>query len=81
MITIFNRRELTITYSMERQANIRAVLSAHNIGYTVKVVGRGDDTRGRMGSFGENMALNCEYIIYVHKNDYEKAQSILGGPF
>ncbi|HWR23190.1 MAG TPA: hypothetical protein VN366_06890 [Feifaniaceae bacterium] len=78
MLTIFNRKELMTTYSLDQQAKIRERLSAHNIAYTVKTVGR-SDTRGRTGSFGENPAVHYGYIIFVHKNDYEKAQGVLGG--
>jgi len=30
--------------------------------------------RSRIGSFGQDMDLNYEYIIYVHKKDYEEAK-------
>lgn len=73
MITIFNRKELAITFSMEHQATIRNILVANNIGYFVRVVNHGNSTRARTGSFGENMKFAYEYIIYVRRNDYDKA--------
>jgi len=76
MITIFNRKELTITYSMEQQAKIRELLSAHKIDYYLKVVNR---NRARTGSFGLNMAVAYEYIFFVQKKDYAWAQAILAG--
>ena len=36
MLTIFNRKELITTMDMQRQANIRSVLSANGIAYTVR---------------------------------------------
>ena len=38
MITIFNRRELTITWDQARQAEIRSILSSNGIESTVKLV-------------------------------------------
>jgi len=81
MITIFNRKELYLTYSMNEQAKIRDKLSQMDIEYYVKTVNRmspspfARGTRSRTGSFGQNTDLNYEYIIYVHKKDYEQAKS------
>ena len=36
MLTIFNRKELITTMDMQRQFNIRSVLSANGIAYTVR---------------------------------------------
>ena len=36
MLTIFNRQELIITTNMNRQADIRIILSQNEIEYTVK---------------------------------------------
>ncbi|HZX21111.1 MAG TPA: hypothetical protein VFF25_01845 [Clostridia bacterium] len=82
MITIFNRKELYMTFSMEEQSNIRQVLSQNNIDYYIKTINRMSpsllgSSRGRRGSFGQNMSLNYEYIIYVHKRDYDTAKYII----
>ena len=83
MITIFNRKELCITYSMKEQAEIRNKLSQNNIAYSIRVINRmspslfGSGIRSRAGSFGQNMDFNYEYIIYVHKKDYEEAKHII----
>lgn len=83
MITIFNRKEITLTYSMSEQAKIRDKLSQGNIKYYVKTINRmspspfAGGTRSRTGSFGQNMDLNYEYIIYVHKKDYEEAKYVI----
>ncbi len=81
MITIFNRKELTIAISMEQQVKIRGLLDAHNIGYYIKVFNmftRGS-SRCHTGSFGINMDTAYEYKFYVHKDDFETAQAILSG--
>ena len=82
MINVFNRKELTITFSMEQQAKVRNILSQNDIRYIVKTINRNsssafNDTRARTGTFGQNMKLSYEYIIYVHKNNYDKAKAII----
>ena len=83
MITIFNRKEIYLTYSMSEQAKIRDKLSQANIKYYVKTVNRMSPSpfagvrRSRTGSFGQNMDLNYEYTIYVHKKDYEQAKYVI----
>ncbi|MEA5057017.1 MAG: hypothetical protein VB047_05600 [Anaerotignum propionicum] len=71
MITIFNRKELFITYSLEKQAEIRNLLSAHKIEYTISTMGNTWKANSR--GFGINTLAQIEYKIYVKKEDYEKA--------
>lgn len=85
MITIFNRKEVCTTYSMQVQSNVLTALRAAGIACYVKTVSRGSrDFIGRgnvtahTGSAGENPALTIQYIIYVHKNDYERCRPIVG---
>lgn len=79
MITIFNRKEVCLTYDVKRQSDVRDILHANGIDYTVQVRNRkspsplGAGSRARTGTFGENSALANEYKIFVHKDDYEKA--------
>lgn len=82
MISIFNRRELTITFSMAEQAKIRDILATNNIDYKLNVINRSnptvmDNTRAKMGTFGQNMDLAYEYVFYVHKNDYELGKALI----
>lgn len=83
MLTIFNRRELLTTFSMEEQNRVRDILSQNHIQYRIKTVnstagtafgGRG---RARTGSFGVSARCAYQYYIYVHKNDYAWAQSLI----
>lgn len=79
MITIFNRKELFVTFDMQKQAEIRQILQAHGIDYQIKVTNRkspspiGAGSRARTGTFGENLSIANEYRIFVHKDDYEQA--------
>lgn len=83
MITIFNRKELRIVFSMKEQMDIREALSNNNIDYYIRTINRmspsifSRGTRGRSGSFGQNIDLNYEYIFYVHKKDYDRARHII----
>lgn len=69
---------------MKEQAEVKAILSQNKIKYFVRIINRmspspfSKGTRARMGSFGQNMDLNYEYIIYVHKKDYEQAKYLIG---
>lgn len=83
MITIFNRKMVFASFSMESQAEIRNILDANGIKYYVKVVNRrsassfGNGTRSRTGSFGEDSSYTYEYMIYVHKKDFESANKCI----
>lgn len=79
MLTVFNRKQLLVTYSMKMQSKVCSILSENGIDYLIKTVNRGAPspfaagTRSRTGSFGESAELTYEYIIYVRKSDYERA--------
>lgn len=83
MITVFNRRELSSTFDMREQAEIRNVLSGHGIDYYVKTVNRRSPSpisagsRVNTGTLGEKLRMEYEYIIYVKRADYEKASELL----
>lgn len=79
MITIFNRKELILTWEMKKQLEIRNILSANNIDYTISVKNMldrnsfGRSARSHYGSMGINAECLYEYKIYVNKKDYEQA--------
>ncbi len=83
MITIFNRKELIVTMEMDRQSEVRNILSQNGIDYTVKTTNlqaapvMGGNRRRQYGSFGINPQYSYEYKIYVHKNDFEKAAYLI----
>lgn len=83
MITVFNRKELTVTFDMNEQTRIRKVLSEEGIDYTVKTVNRLSSSpfsagnRVRTGTYGQNTEVMIEYIIYVKRADYERALELI----
>lgn len=83
MLTIFNRRELLTTFSMEEQNRVRDILARNQIDYRLKTVDPaaratfGSSGRARTGSFGIDMDCAYQYYIYVHKKDYARAQSLI----
>ena len=83
MLNLFNRKELLTTFSMEEQNRVRDILAQHRIDYRVKVVNPaarstfGDVGRSRAGSFGVNMDCAYQYLIYVHRKDYDRARSLI----
>lgn len=80
MITVFNRRELTVTHNMRRQGEL---LAQNGIDYRLKTRGQDDsltraNVRARTGSAGVNPDYQYLYTFYVHKKDYENARHIIG---
>lgn len=79
MITIFNRQELITTFSMDVQAGVRDTLTQNGIEYRIKTHSHsfGRYARKRTGSCRVNSEYAYEYIIYVHRDDLEKAQYLI----
>lgn len=76
MITVFNRAELFLTYSMREQSNIRALLKAGDMEYVVEAKSLGEDARRNMGS-SQNLECAIEYRIFVRKKDLDRAKEAL----
>lgn len=83
MITIFNRKELLSTFNMQEQGEIKEILVQNNIDYSTKIINRKSPSpfapgmRSTVGTFGERLEFEYEYVIYVKKTDYEKAISMI----
>ena len=78
MITVFNRKELHLTYDMNERVRICDILRANNIAYYTKTVNTtassfGHSRRADYGTLGLNTDYMYEYHIYVHKKDYDTA--------
>ena len=79
MVTVFNRKELMMTFDLNEQVRIRNLLADHGIDYYIKTINRTSPSplsvgsRGRTGTFGLNQNNVYEYKIYVKKEDYDKA--------
>lgn len=79
MITLFNRKELMVTFDINEQARLRGILNAEGIDYSVKTVNRlsssslSAGSRVRTGTFGQNTDMMIEYVFYVKRAEYERA--------
>ena len=69
MITVFNRKELILTMSLEQQSEIRYILEANKIDYKLIM--------SSPISYSGSTRYICESYIYVNKKDYEKANDLL----
>ena len=83
MITIFNRKEVLVTFDMKEQARVRGILANNGVDYRIKTVNRMSPSavpaggRGRVGTVGQRPDTTLEYIFYVKKSDYEKALRLI----
>ena len=81
MVTIFNRRELLMTYDLRQMNDLRELLRAHRIDHSVKAAYPrtsfvASESRARTASFGPNRRQE-RYIVYVRKADWEYAIHLL----
>lgn len=80
---LFNKREIYVGNSIKESAQIRDILSSHGINYRIKIAShQGEWTgRGAVRSNTSNVRINTELdqqiIIYVNKQDYEKAKHLI----
>ena len=78
MLKIFNRRELVVVTSAEKLFRIREALAANGIECWSKVPGGWGAASARDRGFaGLNVTAHAVYNIYVHKNDYDRANAVL----
>lgn len=78
MLTVFNRKEVLITYSQKDQADAREILRNNQIQYKVK--SSSNLSRGivsRLGGRAQSVDNAYEYKIFVHKDDWTKAKYLL----
>lgn len=79
----FHSERMLITMDILRYANVRCILSANGVVYSVKVTNRqisdiiGND-RTRFGCFGVNQNSTYECKICVHKRDYGNVLRLIG---
>ena len=82
MITVFNRREVSVTFDASKLARVREVLTENGIDYKIKCVRRetpvfGTGSRTRSGSFGINVNYGSEFYVYVKKEDFSRAKGLI----
>lgn len=74
---------MLIAMDILRHANVRCILSANSVDYSVKLTNRqtsdiiGND-RTRFGSFEVNQNSTYECKIHVHKRDYGNVLRVIG---
>lgn len=76
MITIFNRKELLITYDMERCFAVRNRLADAGIDYIVRT--KSPVTGGSRTTVGIDLSAAYEYRIFVRRADFENARRAIG---
>ncbi|MBH1941201.1 hypothetical protein I5677_09885 [Mobilitalea sibirica] len=76
-MNIFTRRELHITYDLDKFNQLRSTLYAAGIKTSYRCINTTGSNRGRYGTLGINHDFTYQYYIYVHKKDYERAKYIL----
>ena len=74
MITLFNRRELLITYDQQAVNQCRELLAANSIDYRIKIV---NSTMGAGRNRVSFLRRQEQQIVYVHKQDWEYAMYLL----
>ena len=81
MLTIFNRRELYLTYDMNDRVRVCDILSVNGIDYHLKTTNTSAPLLGSARRGGNTLGLNMDYIyeykIYVHKDNLERAQYLI----
>ncbi|MDO4532077.1 MAG: hypothetical protein Q4C06_08860 [Bacillota bacterium] len=84
MIDFFNRKEICVTFDLNKQAEIRYLLQGEGIDYQIRtknrtdtILLRGGTTRAYTGSAGNRQMQDYEYHIYVHRDDFERALYLL----
>ncbi len=78
---MFFKRELFLTFDTIELQKIIRMLDSANIRYEIRSsdFGRSNRGSGLLGSLGENMNQKIMYYVYVRKNDYDLAKSIIDG--
>lgn len=77
MLTIFNRREVYLTRSIEEQQRVCSLLNGQGI--ETRIISANLGTAGRHhGLPGIDLQSAYGYYVYVHKRDYDKARRALG---
>ncbi len=83
MITVFNRRSLYFGNDINEVNFIREILEINSVKYYYKVKNRMNDfgnrgsVRSTIGSLGNDITKMYEYEIFVHKNDFQRAEKLI----
>lgn len=73
MISIFNRKELFITYEMRKQAEVRELMAQNKIPYSIKVINRKSPSifeagsRARTGTLGKTFSWSMNILFMLRR--------------
>ena len=79
MITFWNRKEVFVGYDIGQLARVRDTLSAARIRYIYRSAGHSVSAGGH-GYYSANPLMSSMYYVYVHKDDFDRAQYELHKP-
>lgn len=74
---MFGKKELFITFSVEKQSEVRSLLAAAGIEYELKLDSGFRNVGIRTAAL--NSEPKCEYKFYVKSKDYDLALKVLNG--
>lgn len=74
-ITVFNRQELYMGFSVAEYERIKTVLAEEGIDFRTHITNRASPFIGRVSNSKEPLQNTCIYYVYVHRDDYETAVS------
>lgn len=75
---LFNKKEVYMGYSIEEVSKVINILTENNIEYEKKLINLlRSDEKFTLRRVGVNMDYTTQYIVYVKKCDYEKAEYII----
>jgi hypothetical protein len=75
MITFWNRREVFMGFELDQLSNVLNALTAADIPF-IRRSSR-HTSRSFLGALGENASFSGLQYVYVHKDDFERAQQAL----
>ena len=84
MIHLFNRAEVLVTYDLAHFNEARDALAAAGIDYRFRTKDLGSPSvfsagsRSRSGNFGIDQSAQVEYKLYVHRDDRDRAEYLIG---
>ena len=76
-ITVFNRREVYMGFSAAEYDRVKCVLSDAGIAFRTQLSNRASPFLGRNPAAGATLSTAYLYYVYVHKDDYETALSLI----
>ena len=77
MITLFNRKELYVTFRPEDYFRVKDILHANGIPHYTNFHNSSVPSSNRRSTIVSGTNTSVEYRIFVHKQDYETAARLI----